>query len=54
MWQEGYFERILRDVDDAQDYVHYIINNPVRAGLGAGSKYTHGGSKEQDPPYTAD
>jgi putative transposase len=29
LWQEGYFERVLRDADDARDYAQYIINNPT-------------------------
>ena len=33
LWQEGYFERVLRDDADAREYAKYIINNPVRAGL---------------------
>jgi REP element-mobilizing transposase RayT len=33
LWQEGYYERVLRDEDDARDLARYILNNPVRAGL---------------------
>ncbi len=33
LWQEGYFERVLRDEDDARFLARYILNNPVRAGL---------------------
>ena len=33
LWQEGYFDRVLRDDADARRYAAYIVNNPVRAGL---------------------
>ena len=33
LWQEGYYERVLREDDDARDLAKYIVNNPVRAGL---------------------
>src|SRR5688500_3528625 len=33
LWQEGYFERVLRDEDDSFNVARYVINNPVRAGL---------------------
>jgi REP element-mobilizing transposase RayT len=33
LWQEGYFERVIRDEDDARQYARYIVTNPVRAGL---------------------
>jgi putative transposase len=33
LWQEGYYERVLRDADDARDLARYIVNNPIRAGL---------------------
>jgi putative transposase len=33
LWQEGYYERILRDDDAPRDVARYIIANPVRAGL---------------------
>jgi len=31
LWQEGYYERVLRDADDAPDFARYIINNPARS-----------------------
>ena len=40
-WQEGYFERVLRDRDDAQEIARYIVENAIRAGLGDG--YPHVG-----------
>jgi putative transposase len=33
LWQEGYYERVLREHDDPRPLARYIINNPVRAGL---------------------
>jgi REP element-mobilizing transposase RayT len=33
LWQQGYFERVLRDDADARSYARYIVTNPVRAGL---------------------
>ena len=33
LWQEGYYERVLREEDDARALARYIVNNPVRAGL---------------------
>jgi putative transposase len=33
LWQAGYYERVLRPSDDVQEYVRYIVENPVRAGL---------------------
>jgi putative transposase len=33
LWQEGYYERVLREDDDPRALARYIVNNPVRAGL---------------------
>ena len=33
LWQEGYFDRVLRDEDATLDVVSYIVLNPVKAGL---------------------
>lgn len=33
LWQEGYYERVLRQTDDAMSVARYILENPVRAGL---------------------
>jgi len=33
LWQEGYFDRILREKDVTQAVVHDIVANPLRAGL---------------------
>jgi putative transposase len=32
LWQEGYYDRVLRDEDTAA-VMRYIVNNPIRAGL---------------------
>ena len=33
LWQEGYYERVLRRDEDVRDIARYILWNPVRAGL---------------------
>ena len=33
LWQEGYYDRILRDDDDPRAIARYIVANPVRGGL---------------------
>lgn len=33
LWQDGYFERVLRPTDDVFDVIRYICENPARAGL---------------------
>jgi REP element-mobilizing transposase RayT len=33
LWQEGFYDRVLRPEDDARKVARYIIDNPVRAGL---------------------
>ena len=33
LWQQGFYDRILRDEDDMLAVVRYIVTNPVRAGL---------------------
>jgi REP-associated tyrosine transposase len=47
LWQPGYYDRILRDRDDAYEIIRYILENPARARLPeAQSKYPFvGGSK---------
>jgi len=32
-WQEESYDRLVRDTDGFERVVHYIENNPVRAGL---------------------
>jgi hypothetical protein len=33
LWQEGFFDKVLREQDATFDVVSYILANPVRAGL---------------------
>jgi REP element-mobilizing transposase RayT len=33
LWQEGYYDRVLRERDSDLDVVRYILDNPHRAGL---------------------
>ena len=33
LWQDGYFERVLREDDQPDQIIDYILNNPVRSGL---------------------
>jgi putative transposase len=33
LWQQGYFDRVLRPDDDITAIAQYIMENPVRAGL---------------------
>ena len=45
LWQEGYYDRILRKQDDVWVSARYVWENPVRAGLvSAASDYTYSGS----------
>ena len=33
LWQDGYYDRVLRDSEDSKWVARYIAENPVRAGL---------------------
>jgi len=45
LWQEGFFDRILRHADSTFDVVSYILANPIRAGLSADAvSYPYSGS----------
>jgi REP element-mobilizing transposase RayT len=33
LWQEGYYDRVLRSEEEVKIVARYIIDNPVRAGL---------------------
>ena len=33
LWQEGFYDHVLRDEDATAGVIRYILNNPVRAGL---------------------
>jgi len=45
LWQDGYFERVLRQETDVREVARYIVWNPVRAGLArTPQEYPHLGS----------
>jgi putative transposase len=45
LWQDGFYDHILREEDDVAGVVAYIVNNPIRAGLVASaSDYQFWGS----------
>ena len=47
LWQEGYYDRVLRDADDTFECARYIVANPVRAGLCAQAhEYPYSGSSK--------
>jgi putative transposase len=52
LWQPGYYDRILRDPDDAYEIIRYILENPARGRLPeARRKYPFvGGSKVPSSP----
>jgi REP element-mobilizing transposase RayT len=33
LWQDGYFEHVLRNEEATESVIYYIVGNPVRAGL---------------------
>jgi len=33
LWQEGYYEHVLRAEEDARAIAPYVLENPIRAGL---------------------
>jgi putative transposase len=33
LWQEGWFDRVVRASDDRTAIIRYVIENPIRAGL---------------------
>jgi len=33
LWQDGYHDRIVRQDENLQHYIDYIVENPVRVGL---------------------
>jgi putative transposase len=46
LWQDSYFDRTLRNVEELPALVEYIIRNPLRAGLvRAPTDYPHWGSQ---------
>jgi hypothetical protein len=47
LWQEGFFDHVLREPDATFDVVSYIVANPVRAGICAEpSAYAFSGSSK--------
>ncbi len=38
LWQEGYYERVLRNEESSRDVARYIVENPVRAGIVANAR----------------
>jgi putative transposase len=51
LWQEGYFDRVLRTDDELEPLVKYLLENPVRAGIVRHpAEYPHLGSDR----YTLD
>ncbi len=32
-WQHGYYDRIVREYERSDEFVKYVLLNPVRAGL---------------------
>ena len=46
LWQESYFDRTVRNVEELLALVEYMIRNPLRAGLVAAPEdYPHWGSQ---------
>ena len=46
LWQDGYFERVLRDDEQLEIVARYIFDNPVRAGLAACAReWPHSGGR---------
>ncbi len=41
VWQQGYTEHRIRDAEDFERHVEYIVRNPVRAGLGDDYAWCH-------------
>lgn len=45
LWQEGYYDRVLRAEEESRAVARYVIENPVRAGLvDRPGRYPHLGS----------
>jgi putative transposase len=46
LWQEGYFDRVVRSAEEAAEKLRYMLANPVRAGLvDRIDEYPHVGSE---------
>jgi len=49
LWQDGYFERVLRRTEETSSVIKYILANPVRAGLIENAiDYSFGGAIDLD------
>ena len=47
LWQEGYYEHVLRDAEKTEEVMEYIVSNPVRSKLvETPVDYPHWGSTE--------
>jgi putative transposase len=45
LWQESFYDHVLRDAERTQHVVRYVLENPVRAGIVcAPEAYEHSGS----------
>jgi len=33
LWQEGYFDRVVRSAEEASEKLRYMLANPIRSGL---------------------
>jgi REP element-mobilizing transposase RayT len=55
IWQEGFFDRVLREEDDDRRVAAYVLANPVRAGLATRlGEYPYAGSDLYAPAMLAD
>ena len=46
LWQESFYERVIRRTDDLAEVIAYTIRNPLRAGLVSNAAdYPHWGSQ---------
>jgi putative transposase len=46
LWQDSYFEHVLRNVDVETRVIRYVMDNPIRAGLVTSpADYPHWGSQ---------
>ena len=45
LWQESYFDHVLRDDEETKTAVKYVLENPVRSSLASSfDEYKHCGS----------
>ncbi|HUP40490.1 MAG TPA: transposase [Vicinamibacterales bacterium] len=45
LWQESYFDHVLRDDEQTRVAIKYVLENPVRKGMvGRFDEYPHSGS----------